>query len=422
VGVLARLGRPDFFNPQNVPLGAFELDRTHPLARGLVAAWIPGSIYRWRNMVGVPYSETPTSIKYAVGPRSAVADFGSVTSTGGVSTSFNTALTDFTIEASIYIPALTGWNRIADKKYDTGFWFGRIGATGDWGGGIKQLTYPNGQGITITQSAWHQLVMSRAGSTQEVASDGNAVSGSWACDGTALDTTAMKIGYNSGADEVFTGLMERLFLWNRALSAGERLWLYREPYAMFRPVVRRIWSTSASTPTNITLTQVPWLWTGNAPGVNQKQAITASQKSWAWAATAANVNAKTMISATQTPWVWTGRAPGANQRQAVTPTQVAWQWTANAASVSASVTITAAQAAWVWAGNAPGIAYIQHAAIETAAWLWRARSLVSSGGTGGMMRGVLVGILRGVMQRRFGSPGSPNDSAGPSAPDGSDDA
>lgn len=234
-------------DPTRVPVGQFELNRDHPLARGLLAAWIPGSIFRWKNLVGTPYSETPTAVTYTDSTHGSVSNWSSVTSTGGVSTTFTTALTDFTIETSSYIPAVpSAWTRIADKKYDTGFWFGRIGATSQWGGGIKQLTYPNGQGITITEGAWHQLVMSRSGSTQEVTADGDATTGSWACDGTALDTTALKIGYNSVSDEVFTGLLERLLIYNRALSSYERKWLYREPYSMFMLLQRRTYVNVSS--------------------------------------------------------------------------------------------------------------------------------------------------------------------------------
>lgn len=378
MGVLGRLGRPDFFNPTLVPRGAFELDRTHPLARGLIAAWIPGSIYKWSDLVDTPYAEIPTGIKYAVGPRGPVADLSAIAASGGVATSFNTALTDCTFETSAYIPSSpSGWDRIADKKTDTGMWLGRIGAfSGVWGGGFKQISYPTGQGVTITEGAWHQLLLSRSGTTQVVSADGDATTGSWSCDGSALDTTALKIGYNANSLEIFAGLLERLFIFNRALSAGERMWLYREPYAMFRPVVRRIWSTPPAGATNITATKATWIWAGTASVVNAKQMLAATKQPWVWSPQVPNVNAKTMFAAIKAPWVWSPGIPSVNAKTMLQATKAPWVWFGTAVNFTNGTAITLIQQAWVWAGTALNVNAKTMISAVSQAWVWAGTAAV----------------------------------------------
>lgn len=66
-------------------------------------------------------------------------------------------------------------------------------------------------------------------------------------------------------------------------------------------------TVASGTPTNITLAQASWLWTGRVPTVNAQTGIALAQASWAWAGRAASVNAKTMITMGQAAWYWFGR-------------------------------------------------------------------------------------------------------------------
>lgn len=60
-------------------------------------------------------------------------------------------------------------------------------------------------------------------------------------------------------------------------------------------------------PTNITLAQASWVWTGRVPSVNAKTMIALAQGAWAWAGQAPAINAKTMTTLAQAAWRWTGR-------------------------------------------------------------------------------------------------------------------
>lgn len=60
-------------------------------------------------------------------------------------------------------------------------------------------------------------------------------------------------------------------------------------------------------PTNITLAQGAWVWTGRAGSVDAKTMIVLAAASWVWTGFAAGVDVKTMIALAQAAWRWTGQ-------------------------------------------------------------------------------------------------------------------
>lgn len=65
-------------------------------------------------------------------------------------------------------------------------------------------------------------------------------------------------------------------------------------------------AAGGNVPTNITLAQASWLWTGRALTVDAKTMITLAQGAWSWAGQAASMNIKTMTTLAQATWRWTG--------------------------------------------------------------------------------------------------------------------
>lgn len=72
------------------------------------------------------------------------------------------------------------------------------------------------------------------------------------------------------------------------------------PYSSFRQ------PATGSTPTNITLGQASWLWTGRAPNADAKTMIALAQGTWTWTGRAASVNAQTGITLARAMWQWFG--------------------------------------------------------------------------------------------------------------------
>jgi hypothetical protein len=146
-----------------------------------------------------------------------------------IQTSYNTQLNDFTICALFRNNSSTGYARIADKNYSSGFWLGQNGVTANqWGGGVRQISGFNF--ITLSNSAWHFIAMTRTGTTLTVYGDGITNTNTTTCGAGALDTTILSLGatINDGAAQRdwFTGNISNVQIYNRVLSTSEILQNY----------------------------------------------------------------------------------------------------------------------------------------------------------------------------------------------------
>lgn len=114
----------------------------------------------------------------------------------------------------------------------------------------------------------------------------------------------------SGFFNGLSAVIENFDIWNRQLSAAEWLRLNFDPFAGLRfdsDEGYRAIAGGGNVPTNITLAQASWLWTGRAVGVNAKTMIALAQAVWTWTGFATAINAKTMIKLGQASWQWVGR-------------------------------------------------------------------------------------------------------------------
>lgn len=106
------------------------------------------------------------------------------------------------------------------------------------------------------------------------------------------------------------GAVSDYFVWDRSLSSGEVMEHALDPYAMFRnddDWLVTLLTAGGNVPTNITLGQASWVWTGRAPSVNAKTMITLAAASVVATGLAAAIDAKTMITLAQGTWQWIGR-------------------------------------------------------------------------------------------------------------------
>jgi hypothetical protein len=214
-----------------------KINRKHPLARGLIGCWLfnesNGSIAI--DASGNGYHGTlNNSPLWKPGNQGAALQFNGVNSALGtnVQTTCTAQPTDFTVLAWFLTSGGSGDARIVDKDYVSGFEIGRAVGTG-------VSCYLRGtllSSISLPEGIWHQVVLTRAGTTATLYGDGGKVSSTATVSGSALSTRALEIGSCPSAEGYVThsGLIGHVQFWGRALSLGEIQKLYASPFAFMQ--------------------------------------------------------------------------------------------------------------------------------------------------------------------------------------------
>ena len=146
-----------------------------------------------------------------------------------VTTQLSTQFNDFTVVLWFKDDGVKGgYERLVDKYYVQCFWLGRNGSVpNSWGGGIKEAVDPYGIFISLTDSQWHQIATIRQGNQHYIMGDGASVINSNTVSNTSCDTSFFGIGSWGGApSQLFSGLIDDVRIYNRALSAAEISALY----------------------------------------------------------------------------------------------------------------------------------------------------------------------------------------------------
>jgi hypothetical protein len=225
------------------PFGAAEVDRSHPLAQGLVACCL------FNEGGGLPLEfirqVTPTvngTFRYAA----AAFGLGWDTTNAGCATyanrsEFDSSAITFAWRATLAASqtAFAGIMVIADGS---GYHYTLQDTSGNY------VVYENGganyaTGLTIASlgGAPHDGVVA-------IYTDGTGVKGYK--DGVNVGTTAFtpaaavtgkpfRVGAERNTSAFIDGVFAHAYLYNRTLTATDALWLAQEPYAMLRPIVRR---------------------------------------------------------------------------------------------------------------------------------------------------------------------------------------
>lgn len=119
------------------------------------------------------------------------------------------------------------------------------------------------------------------------------------------------LGDSAAANRAW-GAGKDAFCWTRTLGPGEVMDHAIDPWVMFRETNDSLMSwliaiAGGNVPTNITLGQASWVWTGRAPSVNAKTMIALVAASVVATGFAVAIDAKTMITLAQATWQWVGR-------------------------------------------------------------------------------------------------------------------
>ncbi len=229
--------------PQLKPTRGIRLNKSHPLARGLVGCWLfnEGSGNKVFDLSGNGNTET----FQGTAPSWISGKFGSAVSLPGTdeyidlgnppSLNFSTSLSAFVwiktsdttnerviFESRQQSGAYNGWRlRIANEHVQL------LIDTSDGTFGVTEGT------IDIVDGAWHFVGITWNGARMKGWVDG-VIDVDVACTGTISKVQNTYIGYGQGQNpKYFNGLIDVPMLYSPALSASEIALLYREPFCMF---------------------------------------------------------------------------------------------------------------------------------------------------------------------------------------------
>jgi len=149
----------------------------------------------------------------------------------------NPGLSDFSLAAWIKTPSAgAGYPRIVDKVFGSAYCFHIIPA-GQLGLAIYGIYQGSRSGSKyLFDNQWHFVAVSakRNGLARyyvDGVDDGNPYDISSVKSSNLKNSYNLQIGLWSG--DKFKGLIDGVYIWNRALSDNEVLQLYKEPFAMF---------------------------------------------------------------------------------------------------------------------------------------------------------------------------------------------
>lgn len=253
---------------QKPPRGV-TVDITHPLSRGLVAAFLmqestgPALNDQVGRFTGT-FAAGSAAPTWASGPRGPVLNFSAASSQVvdcGTPLAGKT-LSAVTIAGWLYKPTSTanmasfGWGDTSGFRLDL-LWFSD---------GNLYCQVENGGASSPSASltaGWHHLATVFSSGVQKLYVDGVARTLSAATPPSTYAVTGhFRIGEELSNTRFTTGQIDDVRIWNRALTASEVSSLYADPYAiMLAPAARRAMSIGDPT---LGTRQVMLSWGGNA--------------------------------------------------------------------------------------------------------------------------------------------------------------
>jgi hypothetical protein len=143
-----------------------------------------------------------------------------------VTTGCELELGNFTCCAWFYITAVswTGYSRLVDKNYISGFWMGTSNTLNSMEAGIMQTSSPYGTVISgASTNTWMHLALTRSGTTGTVYLNGTQNTVSATVSSNTLDPSQIDIGAYTGfnGDNPWIGYVEDVRLYNVALTSSQ---------------------------------------------------------------------------------------------------------------------------------------------------------------------------------------------------------
>ena len=231
----SRLAKPPLWWPG--------INLQHRLARELVGCWPfgDGSGLRLSDLSTGDNPGTLTNMDPVVDWTSRGLHFDG--SGSHVLTGLSTPFWDFTVIVLFRASGAVGgepYARLVDQTYATGFWIGKNNEDEtQWGGGVRQSSFPYGRFITLSFGDWHQIVSRRElfGNSGKhfIIGDGGRVSKNAVVVGTQMNVDLVTFGKETASSSHFEGEIGQVLIYNRALADQEIMELYADPWKFMRP-------------------------------------------------------------------------------------------------------------------------------------------------------------------------------------------
>jgi len=233
--------------PQLKPFCGIQLNRTHPLARGLVGCWLmnEGGGNKVFDLSGNRNTGTLTNMAFpptatsgwnpgkfgsalAFDGTNDYVDCGAVKPTGSITIAGWFKTTSGSEHA--IISTITTANKGYALSVSPRLWLYIYGTT---------TCYKKSTDTTLNNGKWRFVagVYDSSALTLTLYIDGIVAAGTLS--GTVPSAIGVgqnaTIGYGAAGFNYFNGTIDDLQIWNRALTASEIAWLYREMFPMFEP-------------------------------------------------------------------------------------------------------------------------------------------------------------------------------------------
>jgi hypothetical protein len=227
------------------PYGAAEVDWGHPLARGLLAAWLLNEGGGGpRDLLGRGDGTPNNGAAYGVGPA-------------GLGLNLVSASSHY-VSCGTAVPAISGEGAIAARlstttlgdDYHMAISRAGGGAAQDWevqldlGSNKLALAYNGGNHVLGGTALAAGTVYDWAATISTAGTAENFLNGALdnvngAVSVWPIGAGPIEIGRRSGSAYYWNGFIYHIYHWDRRLLDSEALWLHDEPYAFLRSITRR---------------------------------------------------------------------------------------------------------------------------------------------------------------------------------------
>lgn len=228
------------------PGPSWHIDFTHPLARGLVSAWMFND-YGGTTARDAALSPSNGTAAGTTIPTWAPGNFGAFASSHAANFGRWDCGTGTKLDFATAYTGLCWMKTTASTDPDCSL-FGKInpgtfaGFMAWFQGARNLISYANGgsraTGATaVTANTWNQMGVSWDGANHFVWVNGKQDgTGSYSTAPTSAGETFRIGGYATTSNSrSFVGQIDHVFLWNRQLSVSEIVWHYNEPFAFVAP-------------------------------------------------------------------------------------------------------------------------------------------------------------------------------------------
>ncbi|WP_211370402.1 LamG domain-containing protein, partial [Nonomuraea turkmeniaca] len=197
-----------------------------PTVTGLVAAYgmNAGTGTTVADSSGTGNNGTATSATWAVGKYGQALSFNGTSSWVTVADSSSLRLTSgMTLEAWVRPASVSGWRTVLMKEFGADLAYALMGSGGSGPGAfIFTSSGANAQAVSdLPVNTWSHVAATYDGSTLRMFVNGTQVATNPTVGSLRTGTSPLRIGGNSGSGEYFSGLIDEVRIYNKALTAAQ---------------------------------------------------------------------------------------------------------------------------------------------------------------------------------------------------------